>query len=422
MMAALLAARRGRSVVILEGNDRTGKKLSGTGNGHCNFTNLTARGSSYHSENPAFADAVVKHMPPRALIHFFRELGIEIRCRGNYVYPLSDEARTVTESLMRALSSEGVEILYQMKASSIERKGRGFFVSAGDRQFQADAVILATGSKAFPVSGSDGSGYHLAETAGHRIVPVVPALCGLKCRGSFFKMLSGVRQPARILLKTNDFNGTEEGEIQFTDYGISGIAVFQLSRFASYALSQGGKAQAWLDFLPGFSLAKSGKELFLSEEPAFGEFRTGLKKEGKDESSLTEEELLRYFQYRRKLLSEWRAEDFLKGIFHEKLAAVLLKEAGAVKGMASGITDQQLKKIAALSLSFPLDISENNGFEKAQTAAGGVDTREVNPDTMESLLMPGLFFAGEILDVDGPCGGYNLEFAFASGYTAGMSV
>ena len=292
--------------------------------------------------------------------------------------------------------SLGIRIVTECRPETVERDGTGFCVRTSCGAFQGDFLILAAGSKAAPATGSDGSGYDLAASLGHKIVKPLPALVQLKCRGDFFRSIAGVRTEAEVSLYTagkhgelGDLLASDRGELQLTDYGISGIPVFQVSRYASEALDRKKRVLAVLDFFP----------------------------------SLKDEELFSLLKEQRMYLSDRKAEGFLNGIFHKKLAALFLKAAG-VRGeeMAGRLSDKKLLAAAELIKRTVVDVTAANSFDKAQVCMGGVRVKDVDPCTMESRLVPGLYFAGEILDVDGICGGYNLQWAWSSGYAAGASA
>jgi predicted Rossmann fold flavoprotein len=265
------------------------------------------------------------------------------------------------------------------------RKDLSLMTSKGKKK--ADAVILAAGSMAAPKTGSDGSGYQLAKALGHRIIEPLPALVQLRCREKWYKQAAGVRTEASVTLKIDGKTvAADRGELQFTDYGISGIPVFQVSRFAAREIKAGRKVTAELDLLP-FMDFDGTKKLLLERAGRFG---------GRP------------------------AEAFLNGVINQKLARILLKEAGiSNESMVHGITDVQIKKLACYLKGLKTEILAANSFEQAQVCSGGIDIREVNPDTMESKLVEGLYLAGEILDVDGICGGYNLQWAWSCGILAG---
>ena len=397
MMAAIEAARAGAIVTLIEKNPQLGKKLATTGNGRCNYTNLDMGdriGGKFRGFHPEFAEAALDVLPPEAVLDWFREIGVEPRFRGSYVYPNSDQASAVVEVLREELHRLSVKVHYNAEVKSLQRVEDGYFlIQCTDAVVKADRVILAAGSKAAPKTGSNGDGYFIARKLGHSIVPYVPALCGIRCSGDVFKALAGIRTEAALeLVVDGHCVDREAGELQLVDYGISGIPVFQLSRYAAYALQEGKKAAVYINFLPGFT-----EEV---EDP-------------KDRA-------LRLFRQRQQRLAGRKVESFFTGLLHQKLGQLLLRMANVRPELSvAELSEKQLRSLASLSVRFKAECVEMNGFQQAQVVAGGVDTSEVDPGTMASRLVPGLFFAGEVLDIDGICGGYNLQWAWASGFVAG---
>ncbi len=390
MMAAVTAAGEGAEVTLIEHNDRVGKKILSTGNGRCNFTNLYQKPDCYQSDNPGFPWEIIQKFDVDKTVVFFKELGIYPKSRNGYLYPNSDQASAVLDVLRMEMDRLSVRVLTETKCLEILPKKREFRIKTSKGSFSADTVILAAGSKASQVSGADGSGYTIAKNLGHRILPVLPALVQLRCEESFYKSISGIRVQGRVELYSGEmFLGGDTGEIQLTAYGISGIPVFQVSASAVKVLYQGKPVKAVLNFMPDMN-------------------RTEM------------EELLK-----ERILSrpEKTARDFLTGLFPGKLCDLWMRLSGiSGKKTCSMLTSVEIKKLAGMICGFETNIKETNSFEQAQVCCGGIDTREVNPETMESLLIPGLYFAGEILDVNGLCGGYNLQWAWSSGRVAGKEA
>lgn len=390
MTAAISAARHGAEVTLLEHKDRIGKKILSTGNGRCNYTNLSQHPDCYRCENPSFPWPVIQKFDEKAAVRFFQELGICPRERDGCLYPASGQASAVLDVLRMELNRLGVRVYTGIHVLKVSPEKRGFLVKASETEIRADKVILCTGSKSAPSTGSDGSGYEIARKLGHRIVPVLPALVQLRCQEDFYKSISGVRVYGRVALYTDGtYTAADTGEIQLTDYGISGIPVFQVSRYAAKALWQKKKVTAVLNFLPDLETA----QVF---------------------SFLKERSLLR---------PEKTMEDFFTGVFHKKLAALFIRLSQISRQKKAGeLDDAQWLRLSRLISCFETRITATNSFEQAQICCGGVDTRDVCKESLESLRIPGLYFAGEILDVDGMCGGYNLQWAWASGYLAGKEA
>lgn len=390
LMAAVTAAEQGAEVLILEHKDRVGKKILSTGNGRCNFTNLTQEPFCYHSENLLFPWQIVEKFNAQQTIAFFLKLGIYSKNRGGYLYPQSDQASAVLDVLRMEIKRLGVEVKTDTHCQEILPGKKGFKLRTDQGDFTADKVILAAGSKAAPVSGSDGSGYALAKKMGHRLIPVLPSLVQLRCQENFYKSLSGVRVNGKVSIYVDgECLVQNTGELQLTNYGISGIPVFQVSRYAAIGLYEKKEVEAVLDFMPDFP-----KEAFLA-----------------------------FLKNRIQTRPQKTMEEFFVGLFHKKLSDLWLKLAKIERTKRAGeCTEEEITRLAVLIRNFRTKVTETNSFEQAQVCRGGVDTEEVDPETLESKYVPGLYFAGEILDVDGICGGYNLQWAWSSGYIAGKEA
>lgn len=391
LTAAIAAARAGAQVIVLEQKEVPGKKILSTGNGRCNLTNLVMDASCYRGEDTGIVETVLDIFGTKETLAFFESLGICTRNRNGYIYPRNDQASAVRETLVREARSLGAVIETNTRIQHIRRKKQGFLISVSkegqERRLEADKVILAMGGKAFPVSGSDGSGYTLAKELGHSLAPVVPALVQLKAEGMEFAKLSGVRTEAKVSLYVEErLQAEDTGEVQLTSYGISGIPVFQVSRFASEGLRRKQKVTAVLDFFP----------------------------------EMEEEDFTRMMEERAERWKDITAEEFLQGMFHKKLALALLNESSIRwREPVGALTKVQMKALIQACRHLEVRITGTNSFEQAQVCAGGVRTSEINWETMESCLEEGLYIAGELLDVDGICGGYNLQWAWATGYLAG---
>lgn len=388
MVAAISAARRGADVTLLEHTDKIGKKILATGNGRCNLTNELQGEEYYRGGRSGFVNSILEQFGLEETLSFFGELGLVVKSKKGYVYPYSEQASAVLDVLKQELRRLQVKLVYRAKIRSVERK-KVFYVHAGEC-YEAESLIIAAGSKAAPSTGSDGSGYLLAEQLGHTVIKPLPALVQLKAAGKYFEQLAGIRTEAEVSLI---IEGTEkireQGELQLTKYGISGIPVFQISRYAAQALDQGRKVQAVIDFFPVFSHA----------------------------------ELYDWIKKNRNHNGRKTAEELMGGLLNKKLAGVLLETAEIEpKKWVEKLTDRQIKRLAGLIKRFPVTVTGTNSFEQAQVCAGGVNTGEIDGKTMESCLVKGLYFAGEILDIDGACGGYNLQFAWSSGWLAGSSA
>ena len=390
MTAALFAARAGASVTILEGGKTPGKKLLATGNGRCNFANREQSPACWRTEAPEAAAAALGRFGLPEVLTFFRSLGLYVSDRGGYLYPRSEQAAAVREALEGALREAGVEILTEEKVTALRHGPDGFHMeSRSGRKWLSPAVILACGGRAAPKTGSDGNGYALAASMGHHLIPASPALVPLKTDAPVLcAAWKGTRTKGRVrLLADGKELAADTGELQLTDYGISGIPVFQVSRFASVALREGKDVSAEINFLPEFS---PEERKILAED---------------------------FSASRRPVAAFWN------GLLPGRLTEALLKELGIKGSMPCYAVKGNGKRALLKSLySLEMPVTGTLDFENAQVTAGGVDLREVNPATMESLCCPGLYFSGEILDVDGICGGYNLQWAWCTGMAAGKAA
>lgn len=390
MMAAITSAREGARVTILEHKDRIGKKILSTGNGRCNFTNTYQTPACYRSDNRDFAWNIIQKFNVEKTISFFKELGIYPKDRNGYLYPYSDQAAAILEVLQIEVAKLDICVMTEINVLDIQPVKKGIRITTDKKTITADSVILACGSKAAPVTGSDGSGYQLAKLFGHRIVPVLPALVQLRCAEKFYKSISGVRVQGTVEIYADDiFLASDTGEIQLTNYGISGIPVFQVSRYAAKALYQKQSVTAVLNFMP----------------------------------DMNKDEFLSFLQERITLCPYKTLDEFFTGVFPKKLCELWIRLSRLPKEMrVSDLSGEQLEKLVLLIQHLRTHITETNSFEQAQICCGGVDTTEINPDTLESNYVSGIYFAGELLDVDGICGGYNLQWAWSSGYVAGKEA
>lgn len=391
LAAAIEAARAGAQVTIIEHMDRVGKKILSTGNGRCNLTNLRMESDCFRSSQKSFPMKVIEGFPVEETLEFFGILGIVPKNRNGYIYPNSDQASSVLDVLRSETSHLGVEVLLSCHVKEIREGDHGGFAILTDQgRVDTDALILAAGSKAAPATGSDGSGYELAKSLGHTLIKPLPALVQLRCQGSMYKQLAGIRTDASICLTIDGKKTAEDrGELQLTDYGLSGIPVFQVSRFAARALDEGKKVRAYIDFMPEW--------------------------EAKDAFYL--------LRKRADMVGYKPAEELFTGMLNKKLGAVLLKLAGISPEKKVGeLSGKQIAKLLGQLKEYEAIVMSVNPFANAQVCCGGVDTRQVDPSTMESKIRKDLYLAGEILDVDGICGGYNLQFAWSSGVLAGRSA
>ena len=384
MAAALSAAASpDNRVVLLERQARVGRKLLSTGNGRCNLTNMSCSPEKYHGEEASFVMPALSAYPPEKILGWFRSLGlITVEQPDGRVYPFSDTAASVLDVLRFALESSGVRVQAGECVLSASRRSGRFCVQTASSVYQGDALIVAAGGKAGGKVGGVSDGYELLRSFGHRCSRIYPALVPLHTDTDFPRALKGVRTDAHVRLFGGSSLLAEScGEVQFTEKGISGPAVFEVSRTASV---HGGELE--LDF-----------------------FRT-----------LPHSEVLALLRQRRELSPDAEAGNAFAGLLHSRLGSVIARAASIrPSGLMKDLSDGDLSLLADRAKAFRLRVTGTDSFDAAQVTAGGILTSEFSPETLESRLVPGLFACGEVLDIDGDCGGYNLQWAWASGLLAG---
>lgn len=385
ILAALTAAEKpGRRVLLLERQQRIGRKLLATGNGRCNLTNTGASGAHYHGENPAFALPALERFGPAQALDFFHGLGLLTQEEhGGRVYPLSNSANSVLDVLRFALDKAGVEQRCSCPVKAVRREKQGFTVETESEKLHADKLILACGGAAGAKLGGVSDGYLLAKSLGHKRTGLYPALVQLTTDPEYPRALKGVRVVCSLRLKRRAFLlAKAAGELQFTETGVSGPAVFDLSR----AAATGGE----------------GLSLHIALLPQ------------------SERELTELLRRRREAYPGLPASELLTGMLHNRLGRMLVKYAGLPGERPMGqLGDEELAALARACGDFCLAVTGTEGFDGAQVTAGGLRSSDFDPRTLESRLVPGLFACGELLDIDGDCGGYNLQWAWASGRLAG---
>ncbi|MCK9313155.1 MAG: NAD(P)/FAD-dependent oxidoreductase, partial [Methanocorpusculum sp.] len=392
MITAISACRLGADVTILERNPRVGKKILATGNGRCNFTNINADVGYYHGNNPKFTYSALSNFTVDDTIRFFEKLGIAHKVEDfGKVFPMSDQASSILDVFLYELNQLGVNIVCDADVKDIRKNGKFLIGLEDGKVYKGDRVIITTGGKAMPSSGSDGSGYDLAAKLGHTIIDIFPALVQLKLEGPFFKRLDGVKFVGTAeIIHNNKSVAKDRGDILFTNYGVSGPPILQISRKAGELLKSGQEAHLKITII----------------------------------DTMPKEEL-RTFLQKRWQISPPKSLDFsLVGLINKRLIPVVLMEAGINDAgrPVAGLSAREQERIVDILTDWRFKIRGTRSWPSAQVTAGGVDTREINQDTMESKLVEGLFFAGEIIDIDGQCGGFNLQWAWSSGYIAGRSA
>ncbi len=384
MMAALEAASRGAAVSVFERQARVGRKLSVTGNGRCNLTNLQASSAHYHGETPDFAGPALRRFGPEETLRRFRELGLltTVQADGR-AYPLSDSAGSVVDVLRYAMEAGGVRLRTGCEVKAVKAGKKGFRICLSDGEAYADRVVVACGGAAGERFGGSELGYRLLEGLGHSRTRLGRGLVQLRSDNRCCRSLKGIRADAAVTVLSGGRSvARSAGEVQFTDYGLSGPAIFEIS---SAALSSADAAVS-LDLL----------------------------------REVSEAELARLLRRRAASTPQLALEDAFVGTVQNRIGRVLVGVCG-LKGSApiSALEDGDAERLAHTAKNFLFPITGDMGMEYAQVTVGGVSAREFDPNTMESRLCPGLFACGEVLDVDGDCGGFNLQWAWSSGRLAG---
>ena len=387
-MAAALAAAENSNVQVelFERQARVGRKLQATGNGRCNLTNTGAAKGGYHGEDPAFVQAAIAAMDPEATCAWFRKMGLfTVTEENGRVYPYSDHANSVVDVLRLELEKANIRLHVGAEVKKLQKGDHGFMITTDAETVRCDKVIVACGGLAGPKLGGSMAGYKLLAKLGHRSTKLRPTLVQLKTGWGGIVGLKGVRANCYVqILHNGEVFNQSSGELQFTDYGLSGPVIFEVSRDAC---SGAGHWVARMDFLPHIS----------------------------------SEELLQELIRRRR--AGIPIEELLTGVLHNRLGRVLTRAAGIrERQQIEELTDDDFATVCRTVKSFELELTEPMGMDSAQVTAGGVLTCDFDPNTMESKLVPGLYACGEVLDIDGDCGGYNLQWAWSSGRMAGLSA
>ena len=393
MIAAISASSCGADVTIFEHMPRIGKKLLLTGNGRCNISNTDMDIKHFHGGNTDRINAVLTQCPREETLAFFEKLGLYVKDKNGYMYPFCEQASAVLDVLRFAIRDMNIEVYTDTDIKVIDKREK-FIVSTQRGRFEFDRIILCCGSGANRNTGSDGSGYSLAAKLGHKVIKPLPALTNLVCSDEFFPSIAGIRTMATVSLYSVDDNedskilGKEYGQLQFTKSGISGICVFNLSYLAVASLDQGRPVKAMIDLLPDISWS----------------------------------EISGFIKKRIELLSSRPFEEFFAGLLAKPLGLCIMKRCGIdLKRECLSVSDEEILNLCKMIKEFEANVTSYGNLEAAQVAQGGVDLDEIGDD-LQSVIEPGLFFAGEILDVNGDCGGYNLQWAASSGLLAGREA
>jgi predicted Rossmann fold flavoprotein len=383
LVGAINLARRGKKVIILEKNAKVGKKLLATGNGKCNITNKNITTSRYHSSNQNFIDEVLQGYDYYAIKDFFHSIGLEIvEGKDGKIYPMSLQASSVVEMLEYECHALGVDIRCDMQIISVKKEKNSFLLNSEKEKIKSTHLIVATGHLSAPMLGGVEDGVHFARIFHHNIIASYPSLVQLSSNEPYLKKLSGVKIESMVTLNSkNGIKIQKSGDILFTNYGISGLAILDISREVMGELKTKKNVDLILDLMPRWT-----KEQLISM------MKNTLFKEST------------------KSLEIW-----LLGFVHKKLISIVLEKAHLKNIKTTHLSTKEIDKIASILKNFPFTINGSNGYKGAEVATGGVDTKEINSKTLESKKAKGLYFLGEVLDVDGDRGGFNLHFAWVCG-------
>lgn len=393
LIAAIIAGRNGAEVIILEQLQRVGKKLLATGNGRCNLTNIFAKLENYHGESVNFMLDAFNLFDVQKTLIFFEELGISCRPEETgKVYPRSDQASSVLDVLRYELGKLGIEERCETEVKKIIPTKNGFTLLLKDgKEVKGDRVVIATGGKANANLGSTGTGYRLVKELGHSLIDPFPALVQLKLNFQHLKALSGVKfNGSAAVVEAGNIVRQEEGEILFTDYGISGPPILQLSRCVGEKFQSSIKTFLRVDMFPEFSI----------------------------------EEMSEIIRKKIKHDSEKPLQFCFVGLLNKKLIPILLKTCGIldIHKKCGEVTENEKESISFILKHWDFEINGTQPWRDAQVTGGGIQVKDIDSKTMESKIVKGLYFSGEILDIDGDCGGYNLQWAWSSGYVAGLNA
>ena len=387
MAAALAAAENPEvQVILMERQTRVGKKLSATGNGRCNLTNLHAMVGGYHGDTPEFAQTALNEFDVSKTLEWFRSLGLfTVAEESGRVYPYSDQANSVVDVLRFGLEKSNIQLLTGFEVTKVKKADGGFSIESSEEAIFCDRLIIACGGLAGTKLGGSMAGYKLLRSLGHKCTKLRPTLVQLKSDWKGCASLKGVRANCKAtILHNGAVHAESTGELQFTEYGLSGPVMFEISRDACHGT---GEWVCHLDFLPDLN------------------------------ENILKAELLRRRQ------TSLKAEELLTGILHNRLGRVLTQAVG-ISGYVpiAQLEEEEIAAVCAAVKGFEVALTEPLGMDSAQVTAGGIVTAEFDPATMESKLVPGLYACGEVLDIDGDCGGYNLQWAWSSGHLAGLQA
>ena len=390
VFAALILKQNYIDTTVIERNANALKKIYATGNGRCNFTNRNVSYKNYHGENPKFTISAIKKFDNYDVIEFFNDMGIpEVELENGKIFPKSLQASSIVKQMMCLANHLEVEFIFDSFVDDVRKNGNVFEVKSNDSIYKFDYLIVACGSKAYKKSGSDGNGYILMKKLGHNIVKTHPGIVQLRLNGDSFKKMSGTKFKANAKLVVDGKEVFEfYHDVLFTDYGISGPTILQLSGEAIRAKNNGLDVKIRIDTV-----------------------------------DLDENKLYEHLIYIISLNYYKKIKELLVGLINDNLIEEVLNQAGINYDInVCELSKEEIYKLAHTLKNLEFSVSGYKDEDSGQITCGGVDTDEINPSTMESKKIKNLYIIGEIMDVDGDCGGYNLQWAFSSAYSCAMSI
>ena len=386
LTCAITLARKGNIVTVLEKLSDSAKKILSTGNGRCNYWNTDFDNKNFYSKNDQFINSINTVENRKEVMDYFESLGVVPAIKNGYYYPSSMQASSIRDLLLFECNKLGVKIINDSNVVDAKKENNKFIVNTSNKTYFSDYLVIATGSYAYYKDKTNG--YDICKSFGHSIIPVLPSLVQLIGNDNFYKDWAGVRSNANVSIYVDDkYIKDEDGEIMLTDYGISGICVFNLSGIANRALYDNKKVNILINFLPDI------------------------------------DNLYELLESRNNTVSNRNIDMFLEGLLNYKLIDIILKRSNIDKNKKyNDLSEEQKNSLINNIQKFNVSIIDSKSFDNAQVCTGGINTEEIDSNTMESKLCKGLYIIGEVVDVDGICGGYNLGFAWLSGIIAGRSV
>lgn len=393
LVASIYASINKCDVTILEKNNVLGKKILVTGNGKCNYFNSDFTINHFSSERIDLLNEIINTNNVNKVYDFFNKLGIVSKIKDGYYYPYSNQAISIQNSLITEVKNQNIKIITNTIALSVKYENNLYIVETNNGIYEADNIIISTGSRAFYDTEIENIGYKIIKNFNHNIIKILPALVQLKGNENYFKEWNGIRTDVKISLYNNNNLIKEEiGELQLTNYGISGICTLQLSNKAVRLLDNKYNPYVIINFLSFLNIS-------------------------------TVEEFINYFKSRNEDLKNRNISELFDTILNYKLSNLLIKLSKIdINKKYDELTKNELISLANNMIFFRLNITGYNSFKEAQICSGGVDIGEINLSTMESKKQKGLYICGELLDIEGDCGGYNLGLAWITGILAGSSI